>query len=169
MALSATPEGRPRLGGDPCAAMRVAHVLGATQEARRLACRVVGTEHLLMATMADPAVRAALLHRGRDLREVQRRVTAISDARQARRGPLTLSPRAEEVLARVVEAEPALDAPDGFVGPAERSRGLVHLLTCLRTGPADTSALQVLTELGLAGRRPWSPSVGSSGPAAARP
>jgi hypothetical protein len=155
------------VAADPRAAVRAAHVLGATQEARRLACRLVGTEHLLMATMADPAVRAALLHRGRDLREVQRRVTAISDARQARHGPLTLSPRAEQILVRVVEAEPALDAPDGFVGPAERSRGLLHLLACLRTGPADTSARQVLSELGLAGRRPWSPSVDASGPSAA--
>ena len=41
----------------------------ALQEARRVRCPVVGTEHLLVAAMTDPVVRWAVRGAGRDLGE----------------------------------------------------------------------------------------------------
>jgi hypothetical protein len=137
----------------PDVALRAARILGATQEAHRLRSRRVGTEHLLIAATADPAVRSALLHLGRDLREIQALVTAVSDAQASRSGPVSLSPHAEEVLGRVLDSMPGLDPEDGFVSPAERSRGLGRLLACLLTGPPHTAAHRALTELGLTERQ----------------
>jgi hypothetical protein len=49
-------------------------MLGAQQEARRVHSPRLGTEHLLMATYADPEVRRRLADIGADMRDVQARV-----------------------------------------------------------------------------------------------
>ncbi len=99
--------------------------LGAVQEAQRLGSHLVGTEHLLIATMTDPLVRRTFLSLGIELRHVQSVVTDLSGRREAgsggsRRGS-ELTPEAAEAIERLRRTVP--DFAFATRGPARPLRG----------------------------------------------
>jgi len=124
--------------------------LGAVQEAQRLGSRLVGTEHLLIATMTDPLVRRTFLSLGIELRHVQSVVTDLSGRREARgRGTRLgreLTPEAAEAIERLRRTVPDV-AFAARAAPHVLSAALRALLTTLFTGPSDTAARTVLDEL----------------------
>ena len=124
--------------------------LGAVQEAQRLGSDVVGTEHLLIATMTDPLVRRTFLSLGIELRHVQFVVTDLSRRRTSRssstRQGSELTPEAADAIERLRETVPDVAVADR-VEPQVLSAALRALLITLFTGPPDTAARTVLDEL----------------------
>ena len=124
--------------------------LGAVQEAQRLGSQLVGTEHLLIATMTDPLVRRTFLSLGIELRHVQSAVTDLSGRREAgsggsRRGS-ELTPEAAEAIERLRQTVPDF-AFTTRADPHVLSAALRALLVTLFTGPSGTAARTVLDEL----------------------
>jgi hypothetical protein len=131
--------------GVPEASLLLARRLGARQEALRLGSQIIGTEHLLMASVADPLVRTVLLGFGVDLRGMQAEVTAASDQRGAAE-QVRLTGEVVEVLAAVGEECPELARPE----PAPSSlvsRGLRVALVALLRDDGDTAAAAILGQL----------------------
>ena len=127
---------------------RIAILLGAQQEARRLKKATIGTEHLLMATLADPTVRWVMRGLGHDLREVQTLVIEASqrrpdDSEQA----ATLTDQAGEAIAQLRAQHPKLD-PHGPRSNQRVSRALRSLMTTFLTDDRDTAARRILRDLG---------------------
>ncbi len=63
-------------------AIALAQSLGLAQEALRLGANVVGTEHLLMATLCDPVIRWKVASVGVDMRDVQNLVRGTVERRR---------------------------------------------------------------------------------------
>lgn len=129
----------------PDRALLVARRLGARQEALRLRSQIVGTEHLLMASVADPLVRTVLLGFGVDLREMQAQVTAASDER----GPaeqVELTPEVVAVLAAVGDEFPELARPEPTPSSLV-SQGLRVALATLLRDDGDSAAATILGRL----------------------
>ena len=133
-------------------AREFAYLLGAVQEARRLGCRHVGSEHLLIATLADPTVRRALADVGRDLRDVQDLVTRATRGR-ALASRVELTSEAAELITRAAAAIPDL-VPDRRPDPRLLSDALGALLVTLLRDEGDTAAARILAELDLVEHAP---------------
>lgn len=130
-------------------AMRLASRLGIVQEARRLRGAAVGTEHVLVASLADPIVRRALKNVGVDLRDVQVLVTRASEGRPRAEGSAgSITAAAAAVIVRVDAETTGLD-PDRRPEPTVLSTALGALMTVLLRDEQDTTARRILTELGL--------------------
>ena len=135
---------------DSLSARDLALRLGAVQEAQRLGSELVGTEHLLIATMTDPLVRRTFLSLGVELRHIQSVVTDLSGRRPGRSGSTRrgseLTPGATEAIERLRRTVPDF-AVAARPEPQVLSAALRALLITLFTGPPDTAACTVLDEL----------------------
>lgn len=131
-------------------AWRLAHAVGAVGavgEAERVGCRTVGTEHLLLAAMADPAVRWAVRTVGVDVRDVRREVDEVTARRQdrVRSDGITRDAAAAVVQAGADSDVRDVDAPSG--GDLARLRQELARRFLARTRHTDARA--VLDRLGV--------------------
>jgi hypothetical protein len=144
---------------DPRRLAEWARMLGAQQEARRVHSPRLGTEHLLMATYADPEVRRRLAEIGADMRAVQARVgtpAAVMGTSSPRRsGPssVVLSDGAVRVLHTLlttVGEDPVLARwadPGRERNPRVMSGMLRLLLIGLLRDPGQGTARRIVEDL----------------------
>lgn len=144
---------------DTAVLQRWARMVGAHQEARRVRAARVGTEHLLMATYADPEVRRRMADIGADMRDVQLRVgTPASLAgtvgrRRTAPAGVALSAGAARVLGALltrVGNDPGLARranPDRDRDPRAMSAVLRYLLVGLVCDPGTGAARRILDDL----------------------
>jgi hypothetical protein len=144
---------------DPPRLAEWARMLGAQQEARRVHSPRLGTEHLLMATYADPEVRRRMADIGADMRAVQARVGApaaiagTSSPRGTAPSTVTLSDGAVRVLHALlttVGEDPLLARwtdPGRGRNPRVMSALLRLLLVGLLRDPGHGAARRILDDL----------------------
>jgi hypothetical protein len=86
-----------------------ARAVGAADEAQRLGCSVVGTEHLLMAAVADPIVLCALRTVGVDAHSVEAEVVRVSRRRRAASSDGGITTEAADAVMQACAGSEALD------------------------------------------------------------
>jgi hypothetical protein len=86
-----------------------ARAVGAADEAQRLGCSVVGTEHLLMATVADPTVLCAFRTIGLDAQRIEAEVVRVSGRRRPASPDGGITTEAADAVMQACAGSEALD------------------------------------------------------------